>query len=199
MSVIRFDANVPVEVALKFDGGKQVKSRIPEAPDQMMYSLCGDDTIYVPLLVGEKIAQLGVKKMELISICKRQQGSMTKWEVKRVGDTTTAPLENVEQVQAQRALSTPAAPQINRVIDPNTTHSNPEIGHTIISRIMASALIAAIDATQEAERYAHSKGIELEFGTDDIRAISNTVFIALSKDPGFGKSQQVNTGAQVWQ
>lgn len=198
MSVIRFDANVPVEVALKFDGGKQVKSRIPEAPDQMMYSLCGDDTIYVPLLVGEKIAQLGVKKMELISICKRQQGSMTKWEVKRVGDTATAPLE---QVQAQRALATPATPQIAPLekSNPNTPHSNPEIGHTIISRIMASALIAAIDATQEAERYAHSKGIELEFGTDDIRAISNTVFIALSKDPGFGKSQQVNTGAQVWQ
>jgi hypothetical protein len=39
MSVIRFEPNVPVEVALKYDGGKQVQSRIPEAPDQMMGSV----------------------------------------------------------------------------------------------------------------------------------------------------------------
>lgn len=70
MSVIRFDANVPVEIALKFDGGKQVKSRIPEAPDQMMYTVCGDDTIYVPLHVADQITQLGISKMELIAICK---------------------------------------------------------------------------------------------------------------------------------
>jgi hypothetical protein len=127
-------ANIPVEVALKYDGGKQVQSRIPEAPDQMMYTVCGDDTIYLPLSVAAQITALGIRKMELISIMKR------------------------------------------------------------------AALIAAFDATQECERYAHTKGVELEFGTEDVRAISNTIFIQLSKDPGFGAlPQKVNGGAQPWQ
>jgi len=42
----------------------------------MMYTVCGDDTIYVPLSVGEQITQLGVKKLELIAICKRQQSGV---------------------------------------------------------------------------------------------------------------------------
>jgi hypothetical protein len=218
MAVIRFDANVPVELALKYDGGKQVQSRIPEAPDQMMYTVCGDDTIYLPLSVAAQITTLGIRKMELISIMKRVQGGVTKWLVQRAGDTTTAALakpeqpamlenqltRSIEQAKVQRALTTPAAPQ-NTTVSRSTQQTQPNstpapIAHTVISRIMASALIAAFDATQECERYAHTKGVELEFGTEDVRAISNTIFIQLSKDPTFGAfPQKVNGGAQPWQ
>jgi hypothetical protein len=219
MSVIRFDTNVSIEVALKFDAGKQAKSRIPEAPDQMMYTLCGDDTIYVPLHVADMITKLGIRKMELISICKRHQNGVTRWEVKRAGDATTTALQSVakpeaptmlekqltrsiEEVKAQRALPTPAAPQSTTLNGTQTTpNSNPApIAHTIVSRIMASALIAAFDATQECERCAHTKGVELEFGPEDVRAISNTLFIQISKDPAFAAvTQKVNGGAQPWQ
>lgn len=216
MSVIRFDANVPVEVALKFDGGKQVKSRIPEAPDQMMYTVCGDDTIYVPLHVAEQITQLGIKRTELMSICKRQQSGVTRWEVMRISEAAeparperptmlenqlTRSIEQANQQKAQRALVAPAGPQNTQTTSThNTPNSTPPIAHTVISKIMASALIAAFDATQEAERYAHSKGVEIEFGPDDIRAISNTIFIAISKDPAHtAQGQTVNGGAQPWQ
>src|ERR1017187_4048530 len=114
MSVIRFDANVPVEVALKFDGGKQVKSRIPEAPDQMMYTVCGDDTIYVPLHVADQITQLGIKRAELMSICKRQQSGVTRWEVKRISEGAeparpeatmleNQPTRSIDQANQQKA------------------------------------------------------------------------------------------------
>jgi hypothetical protein len=218
MAVIRFDPNTPVEVALKYDGGKQAQSRIPEAPDQMMYTVCGDDTIYVTLHAANTITKLGIRKMELISICKRQQNGATKWEVKRMGDTTTTALtkpepptilenqltRSIEQAKAQRALTTPAAPQNTTVSRSAQTQPNstpPPIAHTVISRIMASAMIAAFDATQECERYAHAHGVELEFGTEDVRAINNTIFIQLSKEPGFGGAvpQRVNGGAQPWQ
>jgi len=221
MSVIRFEPNVPVEVALKYDRGKQVQSRIPEAPDQMMYTICGDDTIYVPLSVATQINQLGIRKMELISICKRQQNGTTRWEVKHVGDTTTTAIQpvakpepptmlenqltrSIEQAKVQRALTTPATPQ-STTVSRNTQQTQPNstlapIAHTIVSRIMASALIAAFDATQECERYAQTKGIELEFGPEDVRAISNTIFIQISKDPGFGAGTQKDNGeAQPWQ
>ena len=215
MSVIRFDANVPVEVALKFDGGKQVKSRIPEAPDQMMYTVCGDDTIYVPLHVADQITQLGIKRAELMSICKRQQSGVTRWEVKRISEAAeparlepatmlenqlTRSIEQANQQKAQRALQAPAGPQSTQAASPstsNTPNSTPPIAHTVISKIMASALIASIDATQEAERYAHSKGFELEFGADDIRAIAATIFITASKQAPY-PADTPNAGGATW-
>lgn len=226
MSVIRFEPNVAVEVALKYDGGKRVASRIENAPDQMMYTVCGDDTIYCPLNVAEQIANLGVKKNELISICKRQANNVTRWEVKRLSEAAepvktpfdalpteinatpmerqlTTSINQVNQRKAEQALETPARLQNTQSSTPsipNTPHSNPApIAHTVVSRIMASALIAAFDATQECERYAHSKGVEMEFSTEDVRAISNTLFIQLAKDPGFVSAQKSNGGAQSWQ
>ena len=97
MAKIRFDANVPVEVALKFSEGKRCPSTLHDKegnplPDQMFYTLCGDDTMYVSLAVADQIAALGIRKMELFSICKTVRNQVTKWEVKRVGDTATAPI-----------------------------------------------------------------------------------------------------------
>jgi hypothetical protein len=60
--------------------------------------------------------------MELISICKRVSGNVTRWEVKRVGDNATTALQpaarpepptmlenqltrSIEEVKAQRALN----------------------------------------------------------------------------------------------
>lgn len=226
MATIRFDANVPVELALKFDTGKQVQSRIPDAPDQMMFTVCGDDTIYVPLHVAEQIKTLGIRKMELISICKRVQNNVTKWEVKRVGDTQTAAIaapvppaqpaglpvaidatpmerlltESINNVlKAQRALA-PATPVCSGQSNSNTTGNSTPIQHTSYSRVMAGALIAAIDAAREAERYAASVGFEVEFNTEDVRAIASTLFIQASKDPAFLSQpvQKVNGGAS-WQ
>jgi hypothetical protein len=115
----------------------------------------------------------------------------------------TTSINQVNQRKAERALETPARPQSTQQSStpqstPNTSNVSAPIAHTVISRIMASALCASIDATQEAERYAHSKGMELEFDSEDIRAISNTIFIQLSKDPAFVSAQKTNGGAQPW-
>jgi hypothetical protein len=212
-----------VEVALKYDSGKRVPSRIPEAPDQIMYTVCGDDTIYLPLHVAEQIEKLGIKKMELISICKTVRGNVTRWEVKRLSEAAepasgpqlapsiieqqlTRSIAIAEHQKAQQALVAPAGPVVRTqeslsTVNPAAQSNNTApIRHTTISEMMASALIAAFDATQEAERYAHSHGVEIEFGADDIRAISNTIFIQLSNNPGAhaAGAQKVNGGAQPW-
>ncbi len=221
MAKINFEPNIAVEVALKFDKGKEVESRLANSPNQMMYTLCGDDVIYVPLHVAEQITRLGIRREELFSICKRVIGKATKWEVKRLSEATepAQPPNNFEalptaidatlierqlttsinQVKAAQALTTPAPAQSTAKSNgTQTPNSNAPIAHTVISKLMASALIAAFDATQECERYAHSKGVEFEFQAEDIRAISNTIFIALSKDPRFGEPQKVNGAGQPW-
>lgn len=46
------------------------------------------------LHVADQITQLGIKRAELMSIFKRQQGGVTRWEVKRIsGAADPAPLE----------------------------------------------------------------------------------------------------------
>jgi len=100
MAKIRFEPNLPVEVALKFADGKRSPTKLrdesgnvrTDVPDEMFYTLCGDDTMYVPLHVADKITALGIRKMELFSICKTVRNKVTKWEVERVGDTATAAL-----------------------------------------------------------------------------------------------------------
>lgn len=110
----------------------------------------------------------------------------------------TRSIEQGNQQKAQRALSAPAGPQNTQTAGIyNTPNSTPPIAHTVISKIMASALIASIDATQEAERYAHSKGFELEFGADDIRAIAATIFIAASKQALY-PSDNPNAEGATW-
>jgi hypothetical protein len=218
MATLRFNPNEPLECALKFDAGKRVASRIPDAPDQLMYTLCGDDTIYVPLIVGDQIEKLGIKKMELISICKRVQSNITRWEVKRVSEAVPPPqpppqpeqpsileselARSIEQAKTQRVLVAPAGAQHHQETrngNPVQPNSNAPIHHTTISKIMASALIAAFDATQEAERYAHAHDVELEFGTEDVRAIANTLFIQLSKEPTCTAGPQRVKEGTTWQ
>ena len=217
MAVIRFDPNTVVEIALKYDGGKEITSRIPDAPNQMMYTLCGDDTIYVPLHVADQITKLGIKRAELFSVCKRVSGNVTRWEVKRVGDTVTEALApnsfealptaipqqkvNPSKSMPTAAVATVPAPVKAPAQTPNSTH----IHHTGYSRTMAAALIAAIDSAREAERYATAVGIPVkpltvEFLAEDIRAIAATMFIQASKEPGFltQPTQKVN-GGTTWQ
>jgi hypothetical protein len=252
MAKIRFEPNLPVEVALKFADGKRSPTKLrdesgnvrTDVPDEMFYTLCGDDTMYVPLHVADKITALGIRKMELFSICKTVRNKVTKWEVKRVGETTTAalpptraandpddgppnnfdglptaidstPLErqlttSINQAQQQKvnssketpsaAVATVPAPVKAPTQPPNST----QIQHTGYSRMMAAALIAAIDAAREAERYAQAAGIpvkplNVEFRAEDVRAIAATLFIQASKDPAFltQPTQKVN-GGTTW-
>ena len=214
MAVLRFEPNEPLEVALKYDTGRRVTSRIADAPDQMMYSLCGDDTIYTPLGVAEQMEKLGVKKLELISICKRVQNRITRWEVKRLGDAATPALpaqpptvledqltRSIDQIKNQRTLATAAGSQQQQQqpMEVAATKTQPIITHTRASKLMAGALIAAIDAAREAEVYAAGHGLDLEFGAEDVRAIASTLFIAASKDPGFLHPEQPANGGSLWQ
>jgi hypothetical protein len=69
--ILRFDTNVPVEVALRFSDGKHVEGRYG---DQVMYSLEGDQIIYVPPVVEQRIQDLQIGKGELFEICKPRTG-----------------------------------------------------------------------------------------------------------------------------
>src|SRR5689334_8281925 len=83
--ILRFDTNVPVEVALRFNDGKHVEGRYG---DQVMYSLDDERIIYVPPIVEQKIKDLQIEKGEPFEICKaevkRGNRRSIEWRVSRV-------------------------------------------------------------------------------------------------------------------
>jgi hypothetical protein len=104
---LRFQTNIPEEVALRYAEGKQVKSqnKAPDGtpwPDQLMFSLVDGRVMYVPLHVGEIIRELGIGPGERISIGKFEvkQGNRrgTQIQIKRVDPPAEKP-------------AAPAAPQ----------------------------------------------------------------------------------------
>lgn len=112
MAILRFDPNVALEFALKYDIGKRVHSRIPEAPDQVMYTVCDPkaapavrgDTVYLPLIAADQIEKLGIKKLERISICRHVHEGATRWEVKRLEQPAPAPTTVLED-QLERSIA----------------------------------------------------------------------------------------------
>ncbi|HSW51442.1 MAG TPA: hypothetical protein VLH09_14750 [Bryobacteraceae bacterium] len=86
---VQFQTNIPVEVALAYDGGKQVEGNFGP---QFMFSLAeapnGETTMYVPPIVADKLAELQVGKGQRVAICKAEvkQGNRRsiQWQVTRV-------------------------------------------------------------------------------------------------------------------
>lgn len=152
--------------------GQRVKSGIPNAPDQMMYSTFGGDRFYVALETAEAIDRAGVKRGEPFTICKRLEGKSVYWEV----------------TKQQQARVTPPAPTAvisnseEQTCAQSSTPQNPvSIGMTHMSQLLGSCMIAAIDAAALAREYAHSKGIPLQLSEESIQDLTSTAMIHLQK------------------
>lgn len=237
MATIRFEPNIPVDLALKYDEGRFTEGKRDyigrdgkprKLPDQMMYTTVNGDQFYLDLPQSEEFEKLGIRRGEPVSICKRVINRVPSWEFQRLSDASepshehrpaaaggfeklpteinATPLErklteSVNQVRARRAVSqaTPAAaPAQNTQPSAPPHNGTAAAGQTRSSAIMGAALIAAIDATLLAERYAESKGMDVAFGPEDYRAIAATLYIQACKDPLF--AERVNAGgAQQWQ
>ena len=204
MAIIRFEPNVPVEVALKFGAGKEVESRIQGAPNQMMYTICGGDTMYLPLSVAEQITRLGIEREELMSICKTVRGNVTRWEVKRISEAAEpavtaamAPVQSMLENQlvrsidqakkAQRASSSqdsPAAPPATAQLttqQPSNVTALTTVGQTGLSLLLAGCMTAAIDGAVLARDYAHSKGLTLALSEESIQDLATSLLIHVQR------------------
>jgi hypothetical protein len=95
MNVLRFETNNPVQVALKYDGGRDVDGRYGP---QVLYTLADGRLMYLEPKAARRIDELKITAGEPFSICKREarngQKRTVEWEVKRLEPApTTARLE----------------------------------------------------------------------------------------------------------
>ena len=84
--ILRFEMNVPVEVALQGEGGITVAGRFG---DRVMYTLTDHRRMYVAPFVARRICELGIQAGEPFQICKRQvktgQTKTVQWVVEPLG------------------------------------------------------------------------------------------------------------------
>ncbi len=163
----KLQINEPVELALTRPDPKRYQNE--GKPPSMMYSIVTrdgtEDKIFVSPMCSAAIEELQIKPHEFFTLCRRKTSQGKEYyEVHSGKDSTIS-----------NKLPTLPADAPAR-IQPGSA------GHTRASSLMGAALITAIDAATLAQQYAASKGIALEFGAADLRAIAATLYIQAAKD-----------------
>lgn len=175
--ILRPDANVPVELRLRYAGsGKPVQGQYGP---QVMYTVedrsGGVRTLYLDPAVATKIDMLDLAVGQPFLLCKRQavQGGRknTEWEVSRIerpGD---------------------ARPPVTKVTD--HAYAIPATGATPISTpaqtgpaaLMADCLRQAVDLLATTQKYASERGFPLvTFSAEDIRTTAVSLFIERGRE-----------------
>jgi hypothetical protein len=178
---VQFQTNVPVEVALKYNDGKEVNGQYG---DQVLYTLTDGRVMYVPPIVKRKIDELGIGRGELFTLTKAEKKNGTR----RTIEWLVAAGERGEGVQTRD-------PQVTGRPRRNGAAGEAVAGNGHARRASAStdakgflvtgqgqfllqALAAAVDAAATTERYATSCGVELQFTSEDVREIGLRIYTA---------------------
>jgi hypothetical protein len=177
---VQFQTNVPIEVALKYDDGKEVTGQYG---DQVLYTLTDGRVMYVPPIVKKKIDELGIVRGELFTLTKAEKKSGTRRTIEWVvgandggnGKPQTRAQQRNGQVPAQRrgGVSAPANGKSHR---PGSTSEGKGFLVTGQGQFLLQALAAAVDVAAATERYAAASGTELQFTSEDLREIGLTIY-----------------------
>jgi hypothetical protein len=81
--IIKFEFNVPVEVALRFTEPRIFPSQFDGGDDRHMFSTTDGRVMYVTPLTSARINALALSKGECFWICKRKNGRLTEFAVSR--------------------------------------------------------------------------------------------------------------------
>ena len=81
--IIKFEFNVPVEVALRFTEPRVFPSQFDGGDDRHMFSTTDGRVMYVTPLTSARINALALSKGECFWICKRKNGRLTEFAVSR--------------------------------------------------------------------------------------------------------------------
>ena len=123
--MLRFELNVPVDVALQSEDGVVIAGRYG---DRVIYTLNDSRTMYVAPFVAQRIRELGIRAGESFKICKRHvktgRSKTVDWLVERPDADGETQLErdlrdSIEIANSRNASSTatsPPTPDPTRVI-----------------------------------------------------------------------------------
>jgi hypothetical protein len=183
---VQFQTNVPIEVALKYDDGKEVTGQYG---DQVLYTLTDGRVMYVPPIVKKKIDELGIGRGELFTITKAEKKNGTRrtieWMVGANDGGDRKPQTRAQQrngqVPAQRRGGAGSAPANGNSHRPGSLGEGKGFLVTGQGQFLLQALAAAVDVAAATERYAAVCGTELQFTSEDLREIGLTIYTSGAK------------------
>jgi hypothetical protein len=200
--IVKFPINTPVEVALRFEGGRHVEGRYG---DQVMYSLLDNRVMYVPPYVEQRIQELAVGAGEPLLLCKKEvKDGNRKWIEWSVRRAPQQPPSSANVPVAAETAQSKAAPshgngntngKANGSANGSNGHANGSNGGPRLELVattvtaagisaMEIALNGATELAQRVESRAASKNYSVRFSGEDIRAIGLTIFIQAMRDGG---------------
>jgi hypothetical protein len=175
-----FQTNIPVEVALKYGDGKDVTGQYG---DQVLYTLTDGRVMYVPPIVRKQIEDLEIGRGELFTITKAEKKNGTRrtieWQVAANGRTSRQ--RNGESIEdKRRPVGDGPEKQPSGQASGNGTVGRVAPGG-VSAQSLKQALALAVDAVAEAERYAGTHGISLQFTSEDVREIGLRIYATASR------------------
>lgn len=197
MSVLRFQTNVPAEVALAYDGGKEVEGQYGP---QIMFSLAaapgGENTMYLPPHVAERMRELRIAKGERFAVTKAEVKSGNRkgieWQVQRVdppkqSELAAPPHANGNGAATREVTGDGPAPNGHSTTPVRNNHTPVPFVATGHGQFLLSAIVNTIDICAAAQQYAAAKGMAITFSSEDIRAFAISTFIQHSRENGGGR------------
>src|SRR6202521_1942463 len=183
---VQFQTNVPIDVALKYNDGKEVTGQYG---DQVLYTLTDGRVMYVPPIVKKKIDDLGIGRGELFTITKAEKKSGTRrtieWVVGTDGSGGRNPQGRARQPRGQgpdqQRQGAGSAPGNGNGHRPSPRDEAKGFLVTGQGQFLLQALAAAVEVPAATERYATACGLELQFTSEDLREIGLSIYTTGAK------------------
>jgi hypothetical protein len=177
---VTFQTNVPVEVALKYGDGKDVNGQYG---DQVLYTLMDGRVMYVPPIVRKQIEDLGIGRGDLFTVTKAEKKNGARrtieWQVAANGRTASQRSGESVGDDGRSAGTGPGKRPLDQPSGNGLTGRAVPAGAD--AQFLKQALVLAVDAVAEAERYAGTHGISLQFTSEDVREIGLRIYVNASR------------------
>jgi hypothetical protein len=178
---VQFQTNVPIEVALKYNDGKEVTGQYG---DQVLYTLTDGRVMYVPPIVKKKIDALGIGRGELFTITKAEKKNGTRrtieWVVGANENGDRKPQTRAQhpngRAPTQCRGGAGSAPANGNGHRPGSPCEGKGFLVTGQGQFLLQALAAAVDIAAATERYGAACGTELQFTSEDLREIGLAIY-----------------------
>jgi hypothetical protein len=180
---VQFSTNIPVEVALKYNDGKEVTGQYG---DQVLYTLTDGRVMYVPPIVKKKIDDAGIARGELFTITKAERKNGTRRTIEWViGTNGAAPPQRERDTARVNSGSPGTSSNCNAGSGTQRSGSHQRLlppgdpkGFLVTGegQCLLQAFSAAMDLAASMERYASSCGMQLQFTSADVREVGLAIY-----------------------
>lgn len=177
---LRFQTNVPETVVLAFPDGLQVEGRFG---DQFLYTWEDDRVSYLVPAVREKLQGLGVGQGDAVTICKRETKAGNRrsieWIVQRASEPAPPQAAKPEGGAAHKETLGSQPQSISKTDGTGNGKGHVQTPYTATGAgdFLLSALVNSVDILLAVQQYARTKGLDLPFTIEDVRALAITAFI----------------------